>query len=59
MAPSPSNNTSLNTPGGQSQPTPSPLNAADDQAFQEKIRQLSRYIEPLRKIIQRSGSGGE
>lgn len=58
MAPSPSNNATLNTPGGQSQPTPSPLNINDDQAFQEKVRQLSRYIEPLRRVIQRSGSGG-
>lgn len=54
MAPSPSS--SLNTPG-QAQPTPSPLQ--DEQAYREKVRQLSKYIEPLRKMIARMGNDGE
>lgn len=56
MAPSPSSIT-LNTPGNQSQPTPSPC-ANDEQAYREKVKQLSRYIEPLRKMISRIGNGG-
>lgn len=54
MAPSPSG--SLNTPG-QAQPAPSPLQ--DEQAYREKVRQLSKYIEPLRKMIARMGNDGE
>lgn len=54
MAPSPSG--PLNTPG-QAQPAPSPLQ--DEQAYREKVRQLSKYIEPLRKMIARMGNDGE
>ncbi|XP_022918876.2 mediator of RNA polymerase II transcription subunit 15 isoform X1 [Onthophagus taurus] len=54
MAPSPSS--SLNTPG---QPNPSPMAMADEQAYREKVRQLSKYIDPLRKVIQRIGNDGE
>ncbi|XP_043275644.1 mediator of RNA polymerase II transcription subunit 15-like [Venturia canescens] len=50
MAPSPSS--SLNTPGGVGA-TPSPQ---EDQAYREKIRQLNRYIEPLRRMITKMGS---
>lgn len=56
MTPSPGN-VSLNTPGGQSQPTPSPI-SSEEQAYRDKVKQLSRYIEPLRRMIARSGSGG-
>lgn len=52
MAPSPSS--SLNTPG---QPGQSPMQ--DEQAYREKVRQLSKYIEPLRKMIARMGNEGE
>ncbi|KAK0179543.1 hypothetical protein PV327_005286 [Microctonus hyperodae] len=52
MAPSPSS--SLNTPGGVGA-TPSPH---DDQAYRDKIRQLSKYIEPLRKMITKMGNEG-
>ncbi|XP_016842407.1 mediator of RNA polymerase II transcription subunit 15 isoform X1 [Nasonia vitripennis] len=50
MAPSPSS--SLNTPASTLGATPSPLQ--DDQttqAYKDKVRKLSKYIEPLRKMI--------
>lgn len=50
MAPSPSS--SLNTPASALGATPSPLQ--DDQtsqAYKDKVRKLSIYIEPLRKMI--------
>ncbi|KZC11964.1 Mediator of RNA polymerase II transcription subunit 15 [Dufourea novaeangliae] len=53
MAPSPSS--SLNTPGGVGA-TPSPQQ--EDQAYREKVRQLSRYIEPLRRMIAKMGNEG-
>ncbi|KAH0563940.1 mediator of RNA polymerase II transcription subunit 15-like [Cotesia glomerata] len=52
MAPSPSS--SLNTPAGMGA-TPSPQ---EDQAYREKIRQLSKYIDPLRRMITKMGSEG-
>jgi hypothetical protein len=55
MAPSPSS--SLNTPG-PAVPTPSPCSLQDDQAYREKVRQLSKYIEPLRRMINRIGNDG-
>lgn len=54
MAPSPSN--SLNTPG---QPNQSPIGMQEEQAYREKVRQLSIYIEPLRKMVARMGNDGE
>ncbi|XP_065202466.1 mediator of RNA polymerase II transcription subunit 15-like [Planococcus citri] len=56
MAPSPNSNINLNTPGNLSQPTPSPC-SNDEQAYRDKVKQLSRYIEPLRKMISRLGNG--
>ena len=43
---------SINTPG-QAQPNPSPLaqSANEEQAYREKIRHLSKYIDPLRRMI--------
>lgn len=58
MASSPSSNVTLNTPGGQSQPTPSPL-GNEEQAYRDKVKQLSRYVEPLRRMISRLGSRGK
>lgn len=56
MAPSPSN--SLNTPG-QAVPTPSPCSSLqEEQAYREKVRQLSKYIEPLRRVVARMGNEG-
>jgi mediator of RNA polymerase II transcription subunit 15 len=55
MAPSPSS--SLNTPG-PTVPTPSPCSLQEDQAYREKVRQLSKYIEPLRRMINRMGNDG-
>lgn len=57
MAPSPGS--SLNTPG---QPNQSPMGAGamtDEQAYREKVRQLSKYIEPLRKMITKMGNEGK
>ncbi|KAJ8978013.1 hypothetical protein NQ317_002775 [Molorchus minor] len=54
MAPSPGN--SLNTPG---QPSQSPMGGGamtEEQAYREKVRQLSKYIEPLRKMITKMGN---
>lgn len=57
--PSPSNSVpSLNTPmNPSSNAGPSPL-AQEDIAYREKVRQLSKYIEPLRKMIARIGNEG-
>lgn len=54
LAASPS---SLNTPG---QPNQSPMGSMqEEQAYREKVRQLSKYIEPLRKMIARIGNDGK
>ncbi|CAH1109128.1 unnamed protein product [Psylliodes chrysocephalus] len=54
LAPSPGS--SLNTPG---QPSQSPMAGgamSDEQAYRDKVRQLSKYIEPLRKMIAKMGN---
>lgn len=51
MVPSPS--ASLNTPLGAGAGSPQ-----DEQAYREKVRQLSRYIDPLRKMIAKAESDG-
>jgi hypothetical protein len=57
MASSPSS--CLNTPGGGGGvPTPSPCSLQEDTAYRDKIRQLSKYIEPLRRMINRVGNDG-
>lgn len=57
MTPSPS--ASLNTPGQpmRGDAVPSPLNLHDEQIYREKYRQLTKYIEPLKKMIARMGDG--
>lgn len=55
MVASPSSGISLNTPA-PNQPTPSPNN--DDDAYRDKLRQLSKYIDPLRRMIARIGNEG-
>nr|XP_018911333.1 PREDICTED: mediator of RNA polymerase II transcription subunit 15-like isoform X2 [Bemisia tabaci]XP_018911334.1 PREDICTED: mediator of RNA polymerase II transcription subunit 15-like isoform X2 [Bemisia tabaci]XP_018911335.1 PREDICTED: mediator of RNA polymerase II transcription subunit 15-like isoform X2 [Bemisia tabaci] len=57
IASSPSNST-LNTPG-QIQATPCPCNSQEDQAYRDKVKQLSKYIEPLRKMIAKLGADDE
>ncbi|XP_057327713.1 mediator of RNA polymerase II transcription subunit 15-like [Microplitis mediator] len=52
MAPSPSS--SLNTPASMGA-TSSPQ---ENQAYREKVRQLSKYIDPLRRVITKMGSDG-
>jgi len=55
MAPSPSAN--MNTPG---QPTAvqSPMNPQDDHLYREKYNRLTKYKEPLKKMISRVGADG-
>lgn len=55
MAPSPS--AAMNTPG-QPQAVQSPMNPADDQIYREKYNRLTKYKEPLKKMIMRVGSDG-
>lgn len=57
MAPSPSS-TNLNTPG-QAGAVPSPLNPQEEQLYREKYRQLTKYIEPLRRMVARIGNDDE
>lgn len=57
MAPSPSN-ISLNTPG-QVQAAPSPLNPQEEQLYREKYRQLTKYIEPLKRMVARIANDGK
>lgn len=53
LAASPSSYSSVNTPQSQAdQPAPS---SQEDQAYLDKVRQLGKYIEPLRKMISRIG----
>ena len=46
----------LNTPGQQ--PAVSPCTLHEEAAYREKIRHLSKYIEPLRRMIARVGNDG-
>lgn len=57
MAPSPGS-VNLNTPG-QAAAAASPLNAQEDQLYREKYRQLTKYIEPLKRMIARIGNDGK
>ncbi|XP_015784522.1 mediator of RNA polymerase II transcription subunit 15 isoform X2 [Tetranychus urticae] len=49
----------LNTPQMASQVSPAQRQMTDDQAYQEKLKQLSRYIEPLRARLEREESGSD
>jgi mediator of RNA polymerase II transcription subunit 15 len=51
MVASPSS--SLNTPAVAS--ISSPCSSQEEQVYRDKVRQLSKYIEPLRKMIARIG----
>ncbi|XP_068620999.1 mediator of RNA polymerase II transcription subunit 15 [Battus philenor] len=53
MAASPSS--SLNTPVGGGVASP----GGEETAYREKVRQLSKYIEPLRRMVQRMVNEGE
>lgn len=55
MNPGSSPGSSLNTPGGG--PSPCTL-SQEEAAYRDKIRQLSKYIEPLRRMIARVGNEG-
>ncbi|XP_055642457.1 mediator of RNA polymerase II transcription subunit 15 [Toxorhynchites rutilus septentrionalis] len=41
----------LNTPGQPGGAVPSPLNPQDEQLYREKYRSLTKYIEPLKRMI--------
>lgn len=56
MAPSPSS--SINTPG-QAVAVPSPLNPHEEQQYREKYRQLTKYIDPLKRMVARIGNDGK
>lgn len=56
LAPSPSS--SINTPG-QAVAVPSPLNPHEEQQYREKYRQLTKYIEPLKRMVARIGNDGK
>lgn len=53
MVASPSS--SLNTPVGASVASP----GGEEAAYREKVRQLSKYIEPLRRMVMRMVNEGE
>ncbi|KAG7177519.1 mediator of RNA polymerase II transcription subunit 15-like [Homarus americanus] len=57
-APSPSG--MINTPGQSQQPSPAPQSISssqvEDAAYREKVRQLHKYVVPLRRMIQRIGN---
>lgn len=57
MAPSP--NASINTPGQANNAVQSPLNATDEQQYREKYRQLTKYIEPMKRMIARIEKDGK
>uniref|UniRef100_A0A182IZN3 Mediator of RNA polymerase II transcription subunit 15 n=1 Tax=Anopheles atroparvus TaxID=41427 RepID=A0A182IZN3_ANOAO len=42
---------SLNTPGQPGGAVPSPLNPQEEQLYREKYRSLTKYIEPLKRMI--------
>lgn len=56
MAPSP--NSSINTPG-QAGAVPSPFNPNEEQLYREKYRHLTKYIEPLKRMVARIGNDGK
>lgn len=56
LVPSPSS--SINTPG-QAVAVPSPLNPHEEQQYREKYRQLTKYIEPLKRMVAKIGNDGK
>ncbi|XP_064121852.1 mediator of RNA polymerase II transcription subunit 15-like isoform X2 [Macrobrachium nipponense] len=59
LSASPSPSGMLNTPGQPQQPSPAQCvsnSQVDDAAYREKVRELSKYIEPLRRVIERIGN---
>lgn len=50
----------INTPGQIQQPSPAAQgmtnSQAEEAAYREKVRQLSKYVDPLRRMIQRIGN---
>lgn len=58
MAPSP--NASINTPG-QPMAVPSPLNLnpTEEKQYRDKYQQLTKYIEPLKRMIARIETDGK
>lgn len=50
-------NAPLNTPGQVT--ASSPFNAQDDQLYREKYKQLTKYIEPLKRMVAKIGNDGK
>ncbi|XP_050685412.1 mediator of RNA polymerase II transcription subunit 15 [Leptidea sinapis] len=57
MVASPSS--SLNTPAGAGQGAGGASPGGEEAAYREKVRQLSKYIEPLRRMVMRMVNEGE
>ena len=63
FVPSPQQQAGVPSPGQRMSMAPSPqmrpgmenIQQNDDQAYLEKVRQLSKYIEPLKKMIAKIG----
>ncbi|XP_056005140.1 mediator of RNA polymerase II transcription subunit 15-like isoform X2 [Ostrea edulis] len=47
----------LNTPGGPNSPSPNTPRSHEEQAYLDKLRQLQKYIEPLKRMINRLTTG--
>ncbi|XP_022340671.2 mediator of RNA polymerase II transcription subunit 15-like isoform X3 [Crassostrea virginica] len=47
----------LNTPGGPNSPSPNTPRPHEEQAYLDKLKQLQKYIEPLKRMINRLTTG--
>uniref|UniRef100_K1QA26 Mediator of RNA polymerase II transcription subunit 15 n=1 Tax=Magallana gigas TaxID=29159 RepID=K1QA26_MAGGI len=47
----------LNTPGGPNSPSPNTPRSHEEQAYLDKLKQLQKYIEPLKRMINRLTTG--
>ncbi|XP_061189828.1 mediator of RNA polymerase II transcription subunit 15-like isoform X2 [Saccostrea echinata] len=47
----------LNTPGAPNSPSPNTPRSHEEQAYLEKLKQLQKYIEPLKRMINRLTTG--
>lgn len=62
LATQPSPSPAAATPGNPASwggPAPSPLDASEESAYAEKLKELAKYIEPLRNLINKMPKDGE
>ena len=62
LAAQPSPSPAAATPGNPASwggPAPSPLDASEESAYAEKLKELAKYIEPLRSLINQMPKDGE